>query len=487
MSKLREMLKDPDLLREDCLIGGTWRKTKTTFNVTNPANDAIIATVASAETQEIEDAITAAHASFNTFSHLLAKDRARMLLAWEKLCLEHLDDLALLLTMEEGKTLGEAKAEITKGITYIPWFAAQAQRARGAVLVPSRKGSQALTRYAPLGVAAIITPWNFPFSMLPRKLAPALAAGCPVIVKPSSRTPLSALALMELGIRAGFPAGTLNCLCGSASLISDVLAKSKIVRKVSFTGSTRVGIQLAEACAPTLKRVSLELGGNAPFLVFADADIPQAINLAMACKFRNAGQACIAGNRFIIDSAVFGEFVSGLTEKTRALKLGNGLDPDTDMGPLIDARAVERVNGLVQDAIAKGASCVCGGKPAALGPNFYEPTILTGVTPEMRIFNEEIFGPVISIISFKTDDQAIELANRTHYGLAAYACLDRQKLIWRLYDELQFGILGINEVSLSSAEVPFGGVKDSGVGREGGAEALLEYMEEKSLVLGNLQ
>lgn len=486
MKTLNELLKDEGLLREDCLIGGKWRKTGETFDVINPATGEIAAKVASASGDEIREAIQIAGEAFAGFSRLLAKDRAKMLSEWEKLCLLHLDDLATILTYEEGKTLAESRAEISKGITYIPWFAGQCQRATGDLLVPSRKGTQSLTRYAALGVAAIITPWNFPFSMLPRKLAPALAAGCPVIVKPSSRTPLSALALMELALRAGFPPAVLNCLCGNASLISAEICKSKIVRKVSFTGSTKVGIELAEACAPGLKRVSLELGGNAPFLVFGDADIAKAVDLAMACKFRNAGQACVAGNRFLVDAKVEAEFVNGLTAKVKALKLGNGLDTDVDMGPLIDAGAVARVDGLVKDALARGAVCVCGGKVAPQGPNFYEPTILTGVTPEMRIFNEEIFGPVVSIITFKTDAEAIELANHTHYGLAAYACLDRQSLIWELYDKLQFGILGINEVSLSSAEVPFGGVKDSGVGREGGAEALLEYMEEKSMVLGNL-
>lgn len=486
MKKLKELLKDPDLLREDCLVGGQWRKTGTTFDVINPANGEVAARVASAGVAEIREAIQSADEAFPEFSRLMAKERGNALEEWEKLCLRHIDDLAVILTVEEGKTLAESRAEIAKGITYIPWFAAQCQRASGSVIVPSRKGSQPLTRYAALGVAAIITPWNFPFSMLPRKLAPALAAGCPVVVKPSSRTPLSALALMELALRAGFPPATLNCLCGSASLISDEICKSKSVRKVSFTGSTKVGIELAEACAPTLKRVSLELGGNAPFIVFADADIEKAVNLAMGCKFRNAGQACVAGNRFLIQASVEKEFVAGLTARVKAIKLGDGLEAGVDMGPLIDAKAVARVDSLVRDAISHGAKLLCGGKVSSLGPNFYEPTILTGVTPEARIFREEIFGPVVSIITFNTDDEGIELANLTHYGLAAYACLDRQSLIWKLYDKLQFGILGINEVSLSSAEVPFGGVKDSGLGREGGAEALLEYMEEKSMILGNL-
>lgn len=486
MKTLKEMLKDPDLLRCDCLIGGSWRKTAATFDVINPGTGEVAAKVASAGAAEAAEAIASADGAFPAFAGLMARERAKMLEEWEKLCLLHLEDLAIILTVEEGKTLAESRAEISKGITYIPWFAAQCQRARGAVLVPSRKGSQPLTRYAPIGVAAIITPWNFPFSMLPRKLAPALAAGCPVIVKPSSRTPLSALALMELALRAGFPPAVLNCLCGSAGPLSDAICKNKAVRKVSFTGSTKVGIGLAESCAPTLKKVSLELGGNAPFIVFADADIDRAVDLAMGCKFRNAGQACVAANRFLIQSGVAERFVAGLTAKVKALKLGNGLDAGVDMGPLIDAKAVARVDGLVKDAIAAGAVCVCGGKPSSLGPNFYEPTILTGVTPEMRIFREEIFGPVVPVITFETDDDAIALANHTHYGLAAYACLDRQSLIWKLYDKLQFGILGINEVSLSSAEVPFGGVKDSGLGREGGAEALLEYMDERSMVLGSL-
>lgn len=486
MKNLKEMLKDPELFREGCLVGGVWLKTASNFNVINPATGDIVARVASAEATEIRDAIRIAGEAFDSYSSLMAKERAKMLLEWERLCKENIDDLALILTMEEGKTLAESRSEISKGITYIPWFAAQCQRARGAVLVPSRKGTQSLTRYVPVGVAAIITPWNFPFSMLPRKLAPALAAGCPVIVKPSSRTPLVALALMELALRAGFPPSVLNCLCGSASLISDEICKSKIVRKVSFTGSTKVGMDLAAACAPTLKKVSLELGGNAPFIVFADADLDKAISLAMACKFRNAGQACVAGNRFLIQSKIAEDFIAGLCEKVKAIKLGNGLEDGVDMGPLIDAKAAQRVDSLVKDALEHGASCICGGKVSPLGPTFYEPTILTGVKPEMRIFREEIFGPVVSIITFDKDEEAIALANHTHYGLAAYACLDRQSLIWKLYDELQFGILGINEASLSSAEVPFGGMKDSGLGREGGAEALLEYMEEKSMILGNL-
>lgn len=486
MKTLKDMLKDPGLLHEECLIGGRWKKTDKTFEVANPATGAIIANIASASADDISEAITLAHAAFKDFAALMAKDRAKMLFEWEKLCKENLEDLAIILTMEEGKTLAESRAEISKGITYIPWFAAQCQRARGAVLVPSRKSAQALTRYSPLGVAAIITPWNFPFSMLPRKMAPALAAGCPVLVKPSSRTPLSALALMELALRTGFPPAVLNCLCGSASLISDEICKSPLVRKVSFTGSTKVGMELAAACAPTLKKVSLELGGNAPFIVFADADIEKAASLAIGCKFRNAGQACVAGNRFLIQKRVAERFTDSLMDKVKAIKLGDGLAEGVDMGPLIDARAAARVDSLVQDALSAGARLICGGKISPLGPNFYEPTILTGVNPEMRIFREEIFGPVVSIITFDTDDDAIRLANYTHYGLAAYACLDRQSMIWRLYDELQFGILGINEVSLSSAEVPFGGVKDSGLGREGGAEALLEYMEEKSMILGGL-
>lgn len=486
MQDIRSMLKDHSLLKEECLIGGAWVKTSETFEVKNPATGEVVANVSAVGAQETAQAIEAAHQAFPQFSRLLATERAAMLEEWERLCKLHLDDLATILTLEEGKTLGESRAEISKGITYIPWFAGQCQRTVGSVLVPSRKGSQPLTRYSPLGVAAIITPWNFPFSMLPRKLAPALAAGCPVVVKPSSRTPLIALALMELAVRAGFPTGALSCVCGDANTISEAISSSKLVRKVSFTGSTDVGIRLAEACAPTLKKVSLELGGNAPFIVFADADINKSVSLAMACKFRNAGQACVAGNRFLVAKSVAADFVDNLAKKTRALKLGNGMDAGTDMGPLIDQRAVHRVDGLVQEAIKKGATLVCGGKVSPLGANFYEPTILTHVTPEMRIFNEEIFGPVISIIFFETEDEAIELANHTHYGLAAYACVDKQSLIWKLYDRLQFGILGINEVSLSSAEVPFGGVKDSGLGREGGAEAMLEYMEEKSMVLGNL-
>lgn len=486
VTKLQDILSDPTLVREGSLVGGQWQMGGSTFAVTNPATGDVIANVAEGGAAETAMAIEAAQAAFSKFAEMTALERAAILTRWQQLCLENLEDLAKILTMEEGKPLAEAKAEISQGLSYLPWYGAQAQRVCGELIPPSRRGSQAVTRFSPLGVAAAIVPWNFPFSMLPRKLAPALAAGCTAVVKPSRRTPLSALAFLELGVRAGLPAGTINAVSGRASVICDVIAKSPVVRKVSFTGSTRIGKELAAACAPSLKRMSLELGGNAPFIVFADADLERSLNLATATKFRNAGQTCICANRFLVQEGIADAFTSGLVAKATALRLGNGLDPETQMGPLISAEAAQRVDGLVKDAVAAGARLLCGGKVSSLGPSFYEPTVLANVTPGMRIFREEIFGPVAPVIVFRTDEEAISLANDTDFGLASYACTENITRIWRMYDKLQYGMVGINDITLASADTPFGGIKDSGMGREGGTHAILEFMEEKYMLLGNL-
>lgn len=483
---LNNMLRNPDILRKSCLVNGQWIQTGREFPVCNPANGVQIASVAEGGAEETIACINAAQAAFPSFSGLAALERAEILEKWASLCLENLDDLATILTMEEGKPLAEAKGEIRQGISYLPWFAAECQRASGELSPPSRHGIQPVTRFVPLGVAAAIVPWNFPFSMLPRKLAPALAAGCTTVVKPSRRTPLSALAFLELGMRAGLPAGAVNAICGKACVICSEIAKSPVVRKVSFTGSSRIGKELSTACAPTLKRMSLELGGNAPFLVFADAPLEKSLDLAMACKFRNAGQTCICANRFLVHSEIADDFVNGLALKAASLKLGNGLDPETRMGPMIDSNAVMRVDTLVKEAIKDGARLVCGGKVSVLGPNFYEPTVLTGVTPDMRIFREEIFGPVASIITFKTEDEAVDLANDTVFGLASYVCTENMPRIMRMFTKLKYGMVGVNDITLASADTPFGGTKDSGMGREGGTRAILEFMEEKYMLLGGL-
>lgn len=484
---LMDKLKDRGLLKTGALIGGKWQGTAREFEVVDPATGKVIAHVAESGAAEARRAIDAAQAAFPILSAMTALERAELLLKWEALCQEHLEDLAIILTMEEGKPLMEARGEVRQGLSYLPWFAAECQRAHGELMPPSRHGIQPLTRFVPLGVAAAITPWNFPFSMLPRKLSPALAAGCPVAVKPSKRTPLSALAFLELGCRAGLPAGAINVICGDAKEICGEMAANPLVRKVSFTGSSRIGKELAAACAPTLKRMSLELGGNAPFLVFADAPLEKALDLAMACKFRNAGQTCICANRILVENDIAPEFTGGLVERAKGLKLGNGLDKDTTMGPLITPAAVKRVNDLVQDAINAGAKLLCGGKMSPLGPCFYEPTVLVDVTPEMRIFREEIFGPVASIIKFENEAQAVKLANDSNFGLASYVCTENMPRIMRMFDNLQYGMTGVNDITLASADIPFGGTKDSGMGREGGIRAILEFMEDKYLLLGGLE
>lgn len=486
---LADSLKDRSLLRQECLIDGQWVNSDSgaRIDVVNPATGECIGSVPDCGEVETARAIQAAADRFSAWSALTALERGEILLNWERLARGNLDDLAMILTMEEGKPLREAKAEILQGISYLPWYAAEARRVCGQVIPPGRHGVQGLTRHTPLGVAAAMTPWNFPFSMLPRKLAPALASGCAAIVKPSSKTPLSVLAFCGLGQRAGLPAGALNAITGNAAKISGEIAASPDVRKISFTGSTRVGKILAEKCGATLKRLSLELGGNAPFLVFEDADPDRTLGMAMANKFRNAGQTCICANRFLVEKNVRAGFASAMAAAAKKLVLGNGLDPATDMGPLINPEACRRVDNLVKDAIVRGAKLLTGGQPSPVGPCFYEPTVLDNVTPDMRIFREEIFGPVAAISSFRDEDEAIELANDTSFGLAAYACTNNLPRIWKLFQSLRYGMLGVNDATLASADAPFGGIKESGMGREGGTDGILEYMETRYLLLGGLE
>lgn len=485
---MHQILRDKAIFRTQCFINGQWcdADDKAFIEITNPANGKKLGHVPDCGTQETNRAIASASAAFPAWKRKTALERGTYLRAWEQAIRENLDDLAALLTLEEGKPLAEARAEILQGASYLSWFAEESRRVSGQLIPTFRHGVQAITRYTPLGVAAAITPWNFPMSMIPRKVAPALAAGCTVIVKPASATPYSALAMAELANRVGIPAGVFNVITGKAKDIGTAIANSPIVRKLSFTGSTEVGMRLAAMCAPTLKRLSLELGGNAPFIILDDADLDQAVQMAMTSKFRNAGQTCICANRFLVQRGVYTSFTEKLLKKIQALRIGDGFDSNTDMGPLINTKAVEHTAALVSDAIEKGAKLLCGGNPHGLGGNFYEPTLLIGLSSNMRIFQEEIFGPVAAVMPFETEEEAITLANDTLFGLASYVCTRDMGRMWRMFDALEYGMVGINDATLAAAEAPFGGVKFSGMGREGAKEGILEYMEVHYALLGGL-
>ncbi len=481
-------LKDASLLRTQCFVDGAWiyADNGSNFPVFNKATDKKICTVPNCSEAETERAIAGAEKSFRTWSAKTAKERCGILHTWHNLIVENLDDLALLLTLEQGKPLAESRGEILLGCTYIDWFAEEGRRAYGEIIPTPWPGKQPIAIRQPVGVAAAITPWNFPSSMITRKTAPALAAGCPVIVKPASATPLSALALAVLAERAGFPAGVFSVITGSARQIGNALCESPAVRALSFTGSTPVGKQLMSQCAQTMKKLSLELGGNAPFLLFAKGDVEKAVDSAVGCKFRNAGQTCICANRFLIEDSVHDDFVNRLKTEVGKIILGDGTMSHVTQGPLIDAKAFSFMQELLKDAVDKGATIVCGGKPSELGGNFFEPTIVTGVTREMRLFREEIFGPIAPIVRFSSEEEAIDLANDTPYGLASYVFSDDLGQMWRVSNALEYGLVGANEVALASGEVPFGGVKDSGLGREGGRQGLDEYMEIKYILMGGL-
>lgn len=481
-------LKDPSLLRSACLIDGQWTAAdnKGTISVTNKATGQIIGTVPNCGRAETKRAIEAATRAFPLWSAKTARERGRLLHVWHDLIVENIDDLALILTSEQGKPLAEAKGEIMAGCSYIDWFAEEGRRAYGEIIPSPLPGKQPLVIRQPVGLAAAITPWNFPSSMITRKAAPALAVGCPIILKPASATPFSALALAVLAERAGIPAGIFSVVTGSAAEIGDTLCQSTQVRALSFTGSTPVGKELMARCAPTMKKLSFELGGNAPFLLFRNADMGAAVRQAIGCKFRNAGQTCICVNRFLVEDAVHDEFVRRLKAEAEKIVLGDGTKPDITQGPLIDSRTPRFMQELLDDATSKGAVIVCGGKQPALGGNFFEPTVVTGVTPEMRLFREEIFGPIAPVIKFSTEEEAIALANDTNYGLASYVFTRDLAQMWRVAGRLEYGMVGANETTLATGETPFGGVKESGLGREGGRQGLDEYLETKYILLGGL-
>jgi len=479
-------LKDAALLRTDAYVDGKWVAADSgkTFPVTDPANDSVICEVADLGVAETRRAIEAADKALPGWRGKTAGERAGLLRRWYELLLEHQDDLAVLMTTEQGKPLVESRGEVVYGASFIEWFAEEGKRIYGDVIPSHANGKRIVVLKQPIGVVAAVTPWNFPNAMITRKVAPALAAGCTAVVKPAGETPLSALALAELADRAGIPPGVFNVIMTSTSRpVGEELTTSPLVRKFSFTGSTEVGKLLMRQCASTVKKVSLELGGNAPFIVFDDADLDAAVDGAMASKYRNAGQTCVCANRMLVQDGVYDEFLEKFSAGVAALKVGDGREDGVTIGPLINDAAVEKVNELVEDSVSHGAKIVAGGGHDG---RFYVPTILSDVTADMKISSEEIFGPVAPLTRFKTEEEAIALANDTPFGLASYFYARDVGRIWRVSEALEYGIVGINEGIISTAVAPFGGVKESGIGREGSKYGIEDFIEIKYLLVGGL-
>jgi succinate-semialdehyde dehydrogenase/glutarate-semialdehyde dehydrogenase len=481
-------LKDPSLLRMQCYVDGKWidsddRRTNT---IANPATGRPIGTVPVLGAVETRRAITAAEQAWPAWRAKTAKERSAVLRRWYELMMANVDDLALILTTEQGKPLGESKGEVTIGAAYVEWFSEEAKRVYGDVIPTIANDRRLVVTKEPVGVCAAITPWNFPCSMITRKVAPALAAGCTVILKPAKVTPYSALALAELAHRAGFPPGVVNIVTGNAAAIGGELCANPAVRKLSFTGSTEIGRQLMRDVAPTIKKLSLELGGNAPFIVFDDADLDAAAEGALISKYRNAGQTCVCTNRFFVHEKVYDAFAQKFAAKIASLKVGRGTEPGVTQGPMIDMAAVAKVEEHIADATAHGAKVAAGGKRHALGGSFFEPTLLTAVTPDMQIFREETFGPVAPLIPFRTDAEVIELANRTEYGLAAYFYSRDIGRVWRVAEALEYGMVGVNSGLIVTEVAPFGGVKQSGLGREGSKYGIDEFVETKYVCFGGV-
>jgi succinate-semialdehyde dehydrogenase/glutarate-semialdehyde dehydrogenase len=481
-------LNDPRLFRQQAYIDGAWvdADSGATIEVTNPANGEVLGTVPKLGRDETRRAIEAADRAWPAWRTKTAKERAAVLRKWFDLILENQDDLAVLMTLEQGKPLAEAKGEIVYGASFVEWFAEESKRVYGDTIPQAQPDKRIVVIKQPVGVVAAITPWNFPNAMITRKCAPALAAGCPVVIKPATATPYSAFALAELGERAGIPAGVLNVLTGSAGAIGGELTSSPVVRKLSFTGSTEVGKLLMEQCAATVKKVSMELGGNAPFVVFDDADLDAAVEGAMASKFRNTGQTCVCANRILVQDGVYEAFAAKLVAAVKALKVGNGLEDGVTQGPLIDVAGLEKVEEHVADATAKGAQVAAGGARHGLGGTFYVPTVLTGVTTDMKVTNEETFGPVAPLFRFQTEDEAVAMANDTPFGLAAYFFSRDVGRVWRVGEALEAGIVAANTGIFSTEVAPFGGFKESGVGREGSKYGIDEFLEIKYLCMGGV-
>ncbi len=478
-------LKDPSLLRQQCYIDGKWTDADSgeTIEVTNPANDEVIATVPKMGADETRVAIEAANRAWPAWRALTAKERSTILRNWFNLIMENADDLALLMTSEQGKPLAEAKGEVVYGASFIEWFAEEARRVYGDTIPQHQADKRIVVIKQPVGVVASITPWNFPIAMITRKCAPALAAGCPVVIKPAELTPLSAFALAELAERAGIPAGIVNVVTGKSSEIGGEMTSNPTVRKLSFTGSTRVGKLLMEQCAGTVKKVSMELGGNAPFIVFDDADLDAAVEGAMISKFRNAGQTCVCANRIFVQDGVYDAFAEKLTAAVKELSVGAGTEAGVNQGPLINVAAVAKVEEHVLDATAKGAKVAVGGGRHALGGTFFEPTVLTDVTTDMKVTHEETFGPLAPLFRFKTEDEVIEMANDTEFGLAAYFYAKDLGRVWRVAEALESGMVGVNTGLISTEVAPFGGVKESGIGREGSKYGMDDFLEVKYICM----
>ena len=487
-------LNDPSLLKTDALINGVWTAGQgggARFAVTDPATGQELAQVANLGPIDAAAAISAAEKAWGPWRAKTAKERAAILMKWFVLLHQHADDLARIMTAEQGKPLAEARGEVGYGASFLEWFAEEAKRVYGETIPTTDNNKRYIVIKQPIGVCAAITPWNFPIAMITRKVAPALAAGCPVIIKPAEQTPLSALAVAELAQRAGMPAGVLNILTADADNsveIGKVLCSSDVVRHLSFTGSTEVGRILARQCAPSIKKISLELGGNAPFIVFDDADIDSAVEGAMVSKYRNAGQTCVCANRLYVQASVYDAFVEKLAAKAAGIKVGNGFDAGVNQGPLIDDAAIAKVEAHVADAVAKGARVVVGGSRAGggSGDRFYTPTVLADVTSDMLCAKEETFGPVAPVFRFETEAEAIAMANATEFGLASYFYSRDIGRVFRVGEALEYGMVGINTGLISTAEVPFGGVKQSGLGREGARQGMDDYVEIKYLCLGDI-
>ena len=481
-------LSDSTLFRTECYINGQWCSAESSARlaIKNPATGDVIAEVAKVGAEETRRAIEAAETAMTAWRAVPAKQRASILRNWFNLVMENQEDLARIMTVEQGKTLAESRGEVAYGASYIEWFAEQAKRIDGDVIPAPGPDKRIVCIKQPVGVCAAITPWNFPNAMITRKAAPALAAGCTIVIKPASETPLSALALAELAERAGIPAGVLNVVVGSSSEIGGELTSNPVVRKLSFTGSTPVGKLLEAQCAATMKKTSMELGGNAPFIVFDDADIDAAVQGALISKYRNSGQTCVCSNRLLVQANIAEEFTARLAKATAELTLGNGLEEGVNLGPLVNEQAVADVDSLVKQTVAAGATLIMGGAPSALGPCFYTPTILTNVTPEMAVFRNEIFGPVAPIVTFNDEAEAIALANDTEFGLASYFYTRDIGRVWRVAEALEYGIVGINEGIISNEMAPFGGVKESGSGREGSKYGMDDYLEIKYMLMGGL-
>jgi len=481
-------LADPSLLRQQCLIDGSWIDAISgeTITVDDPATGNQIGSIPNMGRQETAAAIDAANRAFKPWRQLTAAERSKILRRLFDLMIEHRDDLALIMTAEQGKPLGESRGEIEYAASFIEWFAEEAKRIYGDIIPENASGRRILVRKEPIGVVAAITPWNFPSAMITRKAAPAWAVGCPVVIRPASQTPYSALALGVLAERAGMPKGVCNVVTGDPIEVGAELTRNPLVRKLSFTGSTSVGAKLLAQCAPTIKKTSMELGGNAPFIVFDDADLDAAVEGAIVAKFRNTGQTCVCANRLLVQAGIYDRFTEALTARVRKLMVGDGREEGVTQGPLIDRRAVAKVQSHVDDAVGKGARVMTGGKISDLGPQFFEPTVLVDVPTTALCFSDETFGPMAPLFRFETEEEAVEMANDTEFGLAAYLYTRDISRALRVSEAIESGIVGINEGLISTAVAPFGGVKSSGLGREGSKYGAEDYLEIKYIGIGNI-